>query len=280
MFEPANWSFFTLILITFFCEYIDSTLGMGFGTTLTPLLLLAGFEPIEIVPVILLSEFLTGITSGVLHNKFKNVNFTRDSQSLQCVYLLGGFGVIGTLIAVNLAVSVSKWLLNTYIGSMILAMGVIMLLRHNQTMAFSWGKIAVIGFISAFNKGLSGGGYGPIVTSGQIISGQDTKKAIGITSLVEGAVCLVGTLMYLLTDTVFDMDLGLPLIIGAMLSTPLAAYTVNKTNTKKLTFMIGVATSILGILTLIKLIVDVPTAVYPIILSFFVWALIITLLKG
>ncbi|GAF92609.1 unnamed protein product, partial [marine sediment metagenome] len=33
-----------IFLAALFCEYIDSSLGMGYGTTLTPVLLLAGFE--------------------------------------------------------------------------------------------------------------------------------------------------------------------------------------------------------------------------------------------
>ena len=56
-FLTAVWSargdrrrFCAIFLAALFCEYIDSALGMGYGTTLTPLLLLAGFDPLEIVP--------------------------------------------------------------------------------------------------------------------------------------------------------------------------------------------------------------------------------------
>ena len=48
--------FITITVIAFFCEMVDSTLGMGYGTTLTPLLLVMGFEPLEIVPAVLFSE--------------------------------------------------------------------------------------------------------------------------------------------------------------------------------------------------------------------------------
>ena len=51
------------VLVTgaFLCEYVDSTLGMGYGTTLTPIFLLMGFSPMQIVPSILLSELISGI---------------------------------------------------------------------------------------------------------------------------------------------------------------------------------------------------------------------------
>jgi uncharacterized membrane protein YfcA len=59
-----------LMLLAFVCELVDSSLGMGYGTTLTPILLIAGYEPIEIVPAVLFSECITGIVAGILHHEF------------------------------------------------------------------------------------------------------------------------------------------------------------------------------------------------------------------
>ena len=50
-----------IVVIAFICEYMDSTLGMGYGTTLTPLFLIFGYKPLEIIPVVLLSELITGL---------------------------------------------------------------------------------------------------------------------------------------------------------------------------------------------------------------------------
>ena len=61
--------------LAFFAEYIDSTLGMGYGTMLTPLLmLLFGFEPLHVVPAVLLSELITGLLAGFTHHSMGNVN--------------------------------------------------------------------------------------------------------------------------------------------------------------------------------------------------------------
>jgi hypothetical protein len=57
-----------IVLLAFVCEYVDSSLGMGYGTTLTPLLVMLG------LPAILLSELATGITAGSFHHGFGNVN--------------------------------------------------------------------------------------------------------------------------------------------------------------------------------------------------------------
>jgi hypothetical protein len=45
-------------------EYVDSALGMGYGTTLAPILLLVGFNPLDLVPVVLGSEFVTGLLAS------------------------------------------------------------------------------------------------------------------------------------------------------------------------------------------------------------------------
>ena len=48
-----------IFLAAFIAEYFDSSLGMGYGTTLTPVLLFMGYTPMQIVPAVLLSEMIT-----------------------------------------------------------------------------------------------------------------------------------------------------------------------------------------------------------------------------
>lgn len=77
-----SWIMIVIVIIAFFCEFIDSSLGMGYGTTLTPLLLLFGYEAIQIVPAVLLSEFITGKCSTGFHLLFRNMTlFSRYIQS-------------------------------------------------------------------------------------------------------------------------------------------------------------------------------------------------------
>jgi len=258
--------------IAFVAEYIDSTLGMGYGTTLTPLLLLMDFEPLQIVPAILLSELLSGIFAAFLHHKHGNVyfDFRNDhehkirkrlgklgyipkSKSAKIALVLALLSIIGTVAAVLVAVNIPKFYLKLYIGVLVLVMGILILIKHGKKSKFSWKKIIGLGVIASFNKGMSGGGYGPVVTSGQILSGLKTKAAIGITSLAEGLTCLVGVITYLLITSSINWSLAPFLVIGAIFSVPLSAYTVKIMKTKRLTLIIGIATTLLGILTLAKL---------------------------
>jgi len=242
------WGF---VLLAFACEYIDSTLGMGYGTTLTPLLLLFGFGTKQAVPAVLLSEFVTGLLAGVLHHGFGNVRFARGSRALKVALVLAACSVVGTLAAVYVAISVPSWVVKVYIGVLVLGIGVYLLATLGKTFRFSWPKVVGLGMLAAFNKGISGGGYGPLVCGGQVVSGVEEKSAIAITSLAEGLVCLVGVLLYLITGNgSIDWGLAPSLVLGAVLSTPLATLTVKRVPMRKMRGAIGFGVTALGLYTL------------------------------
>jgi len=246
--------FLIIIILAFFCELVDSTLGMGYGTTLTPVLLGLGFGALAIVPCVLLSELFTGIVAGIAHHKAGNVSFKRGSIHLKIAIVLALCSIIGATIAVFIAISIPKLWLNIYIGLMVLLMGIVILININNEFKFSWGKIVGLGSIAAFNKGMSGGGYGPVVTGGQILSGVKGNNAVGITSLAEGLTCVVGVIVFLLAPESVDWNLAPSLVIGAMLSVPFSTLIVKKMPTKSLKISIAVLTLVLGAYTLIKLI--------------------------
>jgi hypothetical protein len=225
---------------------------MGYGTTLTPVLMLFGFGPLAIVPCVLLSELITGVTAGIAHHKAGNVNFKHGSIHLKIAILLATCSIIGATLAVYMAINIPKLWLNTYISLMVIGMGVLILLTLNKELRFSWGKIIGLGSIAAFNKGMSGGGYGPVVTSGQILSGVKGKNAIGITSLAEGLTCIIGVFIFVVSPKTIDWGLAPSLIIGALLSVPFCTFIVKKISTNILKISIGTLTLLLGMVTLIK----------------------------
>ena len=135
MFDLGLGIIVTLVICAFVCEYLDSTLGMGYGTTLTPVFLLMGFAPMQIIPAILLSELITGLLAGVFHHREGNVNLkpkTTDAFKirnmlsplgyietigktfplhLKVALLLAVCSIAGTVVAVFIAVSIPRfWL--------------------------------------------------------------------------------------------------------------------------------------------------------------------------
>lgn len=247
-----TWAVLATAVTAFACEFIDSTLGMGYGTTLAPILLLLGYEPMQVVPAILLSELLTGITSGLLHHGAGNVSFARGSRHLHVALVLVGCSVLGGVPAAYLASAMPAWTVKGFIGLMVMGVGVVILTTLNRTYGFSWVKISGLGLVAAFNKAVSGGGYGPVVVGGQVVSGLEAKSAIGVTSLAEGIACAAGVGTYALTAGI-DVRLALPLVVGAMASVPLAVFSVRAVSARRLRVAIGVLTIVLGAVTLGKL---------------------------
>lgn len=246
------YQYLLIALIAFFCETIDSSLGMGYGTILTPVLLFLGFDPLEVVPLVLFSEFITGISSAFMHHRRGNVNLSKGSRELKVAVILAGCGILGTISAAFLALNVfSTTFIKGYIAILLLSIGTGTFLTTRHRQIFSWKKIFILGSIASFNKGLSGGGYGPLVTGGQILAGLKGKNAIGITSLAEGLTCLVGVMAYsLLNSSQINWYLGIAILTGALLSIPISVNIVKilKENTIKRIISISLLT--LGILTL------------------------------
>ncbi|MEY6431412.1 sulfite exporter TauE/SafE family protein [Thioalkalicoccus limnaeus] len=245
----------TVLVAVFFaalaCEYLDSSLGMGYGTTLTPLLLLAGFTPLQIVPAVLLSELLSGLAAGAMHHRDGNIDLFRNRPARRTFVLLAMLSTVGAVTAVVIAVKIPIFWLTLGITVIVLTMGVVTLLTAGRQIRYRVGGILGIGLIAAFNKGLSGGGYGPLVTSGQVVSGVPAKQAVAITSMAEALTCLVGLGAYLVLAGAIDWRLTLPLVAGALLSVPLATATVKRLPEDLIRRAVGGMT--LGLVLLMKL---------------------------
>jgi len=246
-----------IALIAFCAEYTDSTLGMGYGTLLTPVLLLFGYSPLQVVPAILLSELITGLLSAAGHHRAGNVNLKMlggASKHSKVAIVLGLFSIIGVVVAVALALNLPKFWLKLYIGMLVTLLGIAILVKRNKTYPFSWLKICVLGAVASMNKGMSGGGYGPLVVSGQMLSGVETKAAIGVTSLAEGLTCAVGLAAYWIVGTGIDWTLAPWLVCGAVVSIIPSVWTVRRLPARSMTVVVGIVTLILGMVTLVRLV--------------------------
>lgn len=248
-----SWASFTIFALAFTCEYFDASTGMGYGTTLSPMLLLFGYHPLQIVPAILISELLAAGTAAFTHHSFGNVDFRPGTRDFKVAVTLGLCSLVGAVAAVMVAVSIPVIYLKTWIGAVVLIVGILIITNVERAIPFSWPKMIAFGFGASFNKGLSGGGYGPLVTGGQLLCGVRSKTAIAITALAEGITCGVGALTYYLTKDVVDWSLAPPMILAVLCAVPFAALTVRALGTKTLTIIIGVATMTLGTVTLLKI---------------------------
>ncbi len=240
-------------VIAFISEYLDSGLGMGYGTALAPVLIIMGYEPLKVVPAILISQLFTDIAACISHHNLRNVDLKFRSKDFKVATLLGLVSAVGVIISVAVAIRIPKWLSTLYIGILVLAMGIIILVTIKRPMRFSWRKIAGISLLASFNKGISGGGYGPLVMGGQLISGINAKNAVGITAFAEALTCLVGFIVYLSIGRAIDWKLTGVLVLFATGAVPLAALTVKNVFSDRLKRYVGVLIIILGLVTILKI---------------------------
>jgi hypothetical protein len=241
-----------LMGICFTCELVDSGLGMGYGTILTPTLLLLGYSPMDIVPTVLLSELLSGFTAAFFHHQIRNVDLSFKSVEFKAAAILAMGSIVGVTIGVSLAVALPVKTLSLMIGSIICISGVAVIVFSRRGIPYRKWKMLILSFIASFNKAMSGGGYGPLVTSGQILSGVHTKASVGITSFAEAFTCLLAVSLFLVKGGKVDPVLFIPMCTGALLSVPFAVFAVNRARELYLKRLIGLLTLVMGTLTIVK----------------------------
>ena len=262
--------FVAVVFIALLCQFLSVSLGVGYGTPLTPVLLIMGFTPLNAVPAVLLSQLAGGVVGGLVHHRVRNIelDFRRDdklvkerlrglgylprSKDAKVVFILVSCGIIGVIVGVLTAISIPEDVLAIYIGAMVLTIGLVILFRRNSKAMFSWKGIITVGVLGAFNKGISGGGYVPLVTGGQIISGHEIRSSVGITTVAIAILCAVGFSAYLIFEEgSFFWWLAAAASIGSVIAAPFAALTTKRINTERLRLYIGLALFILGALTLV-----------------------------
>lgn len=223
-----------VVVLALLFETADSASGMGFGTALAPLLFLMDYEPRQVVPVILISEAVTGLVAGWFHHRLRNVEvsfkpFNRPAVILVILLTTGLVGVVGSVVVTYRL----RWLpeegIKIYVAVLVLVMGVVGLLHGRVKAAeqFHGGRLIGFAALAGINKGIGGGGYGPVVTMGEIFAGVYEKTAAAITNLSEGVVALAGAIAFFtLALTGGEVYFGLlpSVFLGGYLGALLAPY--------------------------------------------------------
>lgn len=254
-----------IIIIAFIFESMDSMAGMGFGTALSPLLLLFGYNPLQVVPTILISETITGFIDTYFDHEMGNIRYSfrplNDATKYGLIFAF--FGCLAIFISVFLAYYTLKLptvYIKAYVAVLVLMMGVVVILklRIKKNHQYSFKPKLLVGFsvIAGFNKGIGGGGYGPIVTMGQIYSGIYEKSATAIVSFSESIVSMIGILSFFLLQNfgvLIDLVLLPSLFTGGFFAALIAPYLVRVFPNKIWRVFIPIYAIGLGIFCIIKL---------------------------
>lgn len=207
-------SFLAVAILAVVMEFIDSFLGMMYGTVLSPLLILLGHDVKAVVPSILISQAIGGFVASWRHQVHKNADFSKGTLDRKVTLIIVGFGIIVSVVGVFISVSISPKILNTYIAILVIAIG--LMIFRGKSFNLTSTRIFILGFISAFNKALSGGGFGPLVAGGQMVfNGRKEKGAIGSTDFAEAPICLFSFALWVWLKGFPDWRLSITLCLGA-----------------------------------------------------------------
>lgn len=241
-----------LFVIAFFAECIDIILGMGFGTVMTPLLIGLGYNPLVVLPVILLLQAISGLTAGVSHHLRENIDlFHKEKLKISSLFVIsGGIGAIG---GAFFATHINILYLEIIIGAVVILAGILLFLSRfiHDSRRLSYKRLFGVGLFAALAKTMTGV-YGPVVTPGQIISGVDEKEAVATTVFTEGITSFIGFVAFSFFVTI-HWDLFLPLLIAVLMAVPLSTYIVKIAPKHYLRRGVGTLVMILGIILIIKI---------------------------
>jgi uncharacterized protein len=245
-----------LALLAFVLAFINDGLGGGYGTLSSPILLILGYPANVAVPSVLTSEAFSETFSAYWHARFRNINYRTFA------YTTFG-GIVGILLAVILiGVFLTSTAAKLYIGGIAVVMGLFVIAR-----SYSWMKryfrvkeningtlSAGLGAICGFNKSSTGGGYGPLSTSGFQILGLSPPKAVGTTILTKGVACIISIVLW---SGLVGINWGtaLPMTVGAFVGAPIAAWLNNyfklRVDPTSHSRLLGVIMSALGAYTIL-----------------------------
>jgi len=254
-----------IIILAFLFEAMDSAGVMGFGTCLSPLLLVFGYDPLQVVPSILISETISGFVDSFFDHEFKNVQFSFRplNDTLKITLLIACFGCLAIFSSIMISyftIQFPTFFIKIYVANLVFLMGIIGLLRFKlgKTNNFGYNPKVLIAFsaLAGFNKGIGGGGYGPVITLGQIYAGVYEKSATAISSLTEAIVSLIGIFTFFLISMAgvnVDLILVPSIFTGGFFAALFAPYWVRVFPNKFWRYFIPIYACILGTILLFQL---------------------------
>ena len=228
-----NWGiFWWVVALAVVLGFLDASAGMGYGTALTPLLLILGFDPKQIVPAVMIQQATAGIVGAFLHNEFGNVQwkFKPMSETIKLWLIIAGIGCLAVTFSITSVYAVLKlakiWI-RLYVAILLVVMGLISLVGAKKKRPYRPKKMLFFGALAGFSKGVGGGGYGPVVTVGGILSGVPVKSMMAITAISEGTVCTISIIVWLIllsSGVVIDYVLLPSMILGSIIAAIAAPY--------------------------------------------------------
>ncbi|WP_374754576.1 TSUP family transporter [Dyadobacter beijingensis] len=228
--------FFYYVLGGFVAQMIDGALGMAYGVTASTFLLTVGVPPSAVSASVHTSEIFTSGVSGYMHLKFGNVNSKLFKKILFP-------GVLGAIVGAYALSSLEKYIyiIKPLVAIYTLILGILIIQKalKKRVEKRPIKKIGWLAMAGGTLDSIGGGGWGPIVTSTLIARGRHPKYTIGSVNLAEFFVSLASSVTFISIIGFSHWQVVLGLILGGMVSAPIAATLSRRLPIKTMMIMVG-----------------------------------------
>lgn len=241
-------AFWIAVAVGILAQLVDGALGMAYGITATTFLLTSGVSPAVASASVHLSEVFTTGFSGLSHLRFGNVN-----RQLFLKLLVPG--MIGGVVGAVVVTQVDGAILKPFVAAYLLLIGVHVLirgLRRWKPAARLPRRIGRLALFGGFVDSVGGGGWGPVVTTTLIGSGNDPRTTIGSVNFAEFFLSLAsaGAFTVLVGTGMWPTVAGL--ILGGLFAAPFGALLCRRLSARGLMILVGVLISGLSIFNLLR----------------------------
>lgn len=243
-----------MMLAGFLAQFVDGSMGMGYGTISTTFLLAIGINPAIVSSRVHTARVFSSGVSGFTHHRFKNVN----KKLFKTLVIPGAVGAIigatlsfwGQKYAIWVRLPLSVYTI--YLGYYIMRKPFVQTQYRSKVKRAGW-LAATGGFLDAF----AGGGWGTLVTSTLLSKRRTPRYVVGSVCLAEFFVVFTSSItFFVLLKTVPLADVA-GLIIGGLIAAPIAARLVGKLPRKTMLLSIGALVILTSLLTLWRVIVQI-----------------------
>ena len=229
-------AFGIMALAGFLAQFIDGSMGLGYGTISTTFLLAYGVSPAIVSSRVHSARVFSSGVSGYSHHRFGNIN----KKLFRAIVIPG---VIGAILGATLAyfgkeysnyVRIPLSFYTIYLGYYIVRKAFARRKAGEKVRRAGW-----LASIGGFTDAFAGGGWGTLVTSTLISKRKNPRYVIGSVCLAEFFVVLASAItFFILLRSIPLIDIA-GLIVGGILAAPIAARLAGKLPARTMFIAVG-----------------------------------------
>lgn len=229
-------------LIGIAAQFVDGSLGMGYGVTSATLLATVGYSPAVASATIHVAKIGTGLASGAAHWRFGNVHW-------RAVAMLAVPGAVGAFFGAFAISYIAAEVTRPWVSLVLAALGALVIartvLRRSPAIRVYTPRIRTLGplgLVGGFVDSVGGGGWGPVTTSSLMAANRMApNQVIGTVSTSEIVVAMSASIAFLLALGSQGIAWGAmaALLLGGLVAAPFAAWAVSRLDHRVLGGLVG-----------------------------------------